>query len=186
MNIRTISAFLVITFAAFFASGCVKEGPVGPRGPSGPAGLNGADGASAVISSPWYTPTAWSYDSNNKEYYFDVTNSEITQDIVENGVILAYCSLPNDVYQSAVRQMPAYALGCNWDYLIPDYGSIEFLTDAVATPGTSGYSFRFVLVPASVLLTKSAPVKSKSVLDMKETLKNMSYSEVCKMFNIKE
>jgi len=148
-------------------------------GEKGPAGRDGLDGNANVISSPWYTPNSW--NGQTGDWYFDVSNSAISQDIVESGVILAYVSLPDDVYPAAVRPLPAYALGCNWDYLIPDYGEIEFLSDALTKPGTSGYSFRFILIPASQSL-KSTAAGSYTA----EELKKMSYLEVCRKFGIPE
>jgi hypothetical protein len=174
MKIKTITISLLIGLSAFVWTSCVKEGPIGPQGPAG------VDGNANVIASPWYTPNSWNYDNATLEYYFDVSNSAITSDIVENGAILAYASLPNDVYPYAVRPLPAYALGCDWDFLIPDYGSIEFTTDAASTPGTSGYSFRFILIPSSYTLTKSTRLKSIS------DLKNMPYQDVCKLLGIQE
>jgi hypothetical protein len=173
MKIKSIAILLGIALTSFIWTGCVKEGPIGPEGP---AGLD-----AEVTTSPWYTPTAWTWDNNNSEWFFDVSNAAITSDIVEHGVILAYVSLPNDVYPNAVRAMPAYALGCNWDYLIPDYGQIEFSTDAVAKPGTTGYQFRFVLIPSNFIL-KSTKLKSTRISD----LKTMPYEDVCNLLGIQK
>jgi hypothetical protein len=172
MKTKLIVLSLLIASTIFVWNGCT--------GPEGPAGYDGKDGADAnVISSPWYKPDTW--HSAPDAWYFDVQSSYITQDIVENGIILAYVSLPDDVYANAVRPLPANALGCNWSFLIPDYGSIEFMCDAIEQPGIDHYLFRFILVPASTLL-KSSKLKSTQVTD----LKNMPYKDVCKIFGIKE
>ena len=147
----------------------------------GPAGL---DGNANVTASPWYSPTAWNGSTGN--WYFEVKNSAISQDIVERGAILAYVSLPGDLYNDyTVRPLPAYAIDANWDFLLPNdgklYGIIEFTSDMLNTPGTSGYNFRFILISSNYTL-KSASLTSPGLSD----LKKMSYKEVCKLFNIQE
>ena len=164
-TITVLSTMLLVT-GLILLNGCVKEGPAGPSGNAN------------VIYSQWYTPTAW--NGQTGDWYFDISNTGISQDIVEHGIILAYASLPGDIYPAAVRPLPAWALGCNWDYLIPDYGQIEFTSDALTKPGTTGYSFRFVLVPANNIL------KSSGNSSYAEHLKNMTYLEICKKFGIPE
>ncbi len=175
MKFRTIFFNLLIAMSALLWTGCNQEGP------QGPAGL---DGNANVIASQWITPTVW--NGQTGDWYFDVTNSAISQDIVESGVILAYISLPGDLYNDfTVRPLPAYALEANWDFLLPNdgqtYGTIEFTTDMIDIPGTSGYNFRFILIPSSISL-KSASLNTTSVSD----LKKMTYQEVCKSLGIKE
>ena len=176
MKAKLIFLTLFVATTVLTWSGCGKEGPAGRDGING---TNGLDGNANVISSPWYTPTAW--NGQTGDWYFDVSNSAITQNIVEGGVILAYVSLPGDTYASAVRPIPAYALGSNWDFLIPDYGQIEFLNDALTKPGTTNYFFRFILIPASTSL-KSTAGNTYSA----DELRKMSYIEVCKKFGIPE
>jgi len=170
-TITSISNLLVISTLLFW-TGCVKEGPAGRDG------TNGLNGNANVISSPWYHPVDWT--GQTSDWYFQVSNSAINQDIVENGVILAYASLPGDIYAAAVRPMPCWAIGANWDFLIPDYGLIEFTSDAPTKPGTTGYSFRFILIPASNFL------KSTQKIKVIEELRKMSYIEVCKKYGIPE
>jgi hypothetical protein len=160
---------LALSIPIFFSS-CSKEGP---------AGRDGKDGNANVIYSQWYTPTAW--NGQTGDWYFDVTNSEISQDVVEAGVVLAYVSLPGDIYASAVRPLPAYAIGANWDFLIPDYGQIEFTSDALTRPGTAGYYFRFVIIPSNISLKSS-----NSATPNADELRKMSYIEVCKKYGIPE
>jgi hypothetical protein len=169
---------LLLASSLLILSSCGEKGPAGRNGIDGQDGIDGVDGNANVIYSPWITPTVW--NGQTGDWYFDVSNSAISQDIVESGVILAYVSLPDDIYASAVRPLPAYALGCNWDYLIPDYGEIEFLCDALNKPGTANYYFRFVLIPSNI------PLKSSAASYTAEDLKKMSYLEVCKKFGIPE
>lgn len=177
MKIKTLTLTLLVATSAVLWTGCGK----GPVGPMGPAGYDGKD--ANVISSPWITPAsnAWTYDNVTKEYYYDIADNEITQDIVENGVVLAYMTSPDDIPTNSVRPLPAYAMGCDWTFLIHSYGSIEITSNAIANPGNVDISFRYILIPATIYL-KSTKLKSKSIVE----LKNMPYEEVCSMFGIKQ
>ncbi len=133
-----------------------------------------------VYYSEWITPSAWLGESG--DWYFSVDAPELTADIVEKGVILAYAALDGDIYEAAVRPLPAYAVDANWDFLIPDYEIIEFTSDMIAQPVTAGNNFRFITIPGNSTMFKSA-----SMGKMTETeLKSMSYKDVCKLFNIPE
>lgn len=174
MKAKTI-IYSFVAFSMLVFYGCSQQGP------QGPAGL---DGNANVTASPWYSPTAW--DGSAGDWYFDITNTAISKDIVESGAILAYVSLPGDLYNDyTVRPLPTYAIGANWDFLLPNdgqsYGTIEFTSDMANMPGTSGYNFRFILISSNYLL-KSASLSSPGLND----LKKMSYKEVCKLFGIKE
>ncbi len=171
------SFFLTLaSLSILFFSACVKEGPAGRDGLDGEDGL---DGNANVIYSQWYTPNAWNGETG--DWYFQVASNSLSQDVVEAGVILAYTSLPGDLYPAAVRPLPAYAIGANWDFLIPDYGMIEFTSDAISQPGTNDYYFRFVVIPSNIAL-KSTAAKE----EFKKQLLQMSYLEVCKKYNIPE
>jgi hypothetical protein len=173
MKTRLSVLTLLIVSAVLLLTSCGKDGR------DGKDGINGTNGLDAeVYYSPWFHPT-WVGQTN--DWYFDVADPAISQDIVEAGVILAYVSLPGDLYPAAVRQLPAYALGCNWDYLIPDYGQIEFMSDASAVPGSSDYYFRYILIPGNIPLKSTAGIKYNA-----DELKKMSYLEVCKKFGIPE
>lgn len=166
-------AYLIVAAIALIVSGCQKDGT------QGPAGLDGQD--ATVFYSEWFTPSAWLGTSG--DWYFDASAPDLTQDMVENGIILAYVWLAGDLYDaSSVRPLPAYAVGANWSFLVHQYGSIEFTSDMTLKPGTTDNRFRFIAVPGTIPALKSASLKGKSIQD----LKNMSYNEVCKLLNIPE
>ena len=142
----------------------------------GPAGQD-----ATVYYSEWVTPSDWS--GTTGDWYFDVNAPDLTENIVENGVVLAYVSLAGDLYDAtSVRPLPAYAVGANWSFLIHQYGSIEFTCDMTLKPSTIGNNFRFVAIPGTTITLKSALLKNKSV----QELRNMPYRDVCKLFNIPE
>jgi len=136
--------------------------------------------ATTIYYSEWITPSAWLGESG--DWYFNVDAPELTADIVERGVILTYAALDGDIYDAAVRPLPAYAVGANWSFLIPDYEIIEFTSDMVAKPVTAGNNFRFIAIPGNTDSLKSASLENYNEIE----LRSMTYKEVCKLFNIPE
>ncbi len=168
--------FLFMAVSAFMFAGCQKDGPQGPQGPQGPAGQN-----ATVYYSEWFSPVAWSGGSG--DWYFAASAPDLTEGIVENGVVLAYAWLADDVYGgSSVRPLPAYAVGANWSFLIHEYGSIEFTSDMFGPPLTSGNKFRFIAIPGTIPALKSGTPGYRS----NQELRQMSYKEICSLFNIPE
>ncbi len=159
--------FLLAAFSFLLLTGCTKEGPAGKD--------------ATVYYSEWFYPSEWSGESG--DWYFTANAPDLTEDIVERGVILAYAWLDGDVYDSnAVRPLPAYAVGANWSFLISEYGSIEFTCDMVDLPATEGNSFRFIAIPGTKTAAKSASAAGYSVQD----LRKMSYRQICELFDIPE
>ena len=170
------SIYLIIVFTTLFFSGCKDEAIQGPVGPAGQDGLD-----ATVYYSEWFSPTEWSGESG--DWYFDASAPDLKEDIVENGLILAYVWLSDDLYEGmAVRPLPAYAVGANWSFLIPDYESIEFTCDMITRPLSSENKFRFIAIPGTIPALKSASSKNKK----EQELRSMTYQEVCKLFNIPE
>ncbi len=79
----------------FFVSLLVTLGCEGPEGPTGP---KGKDGNANVHSSVWQvtSTSSWTYNSSNFSYIVSISDDIITQDIVDNGVVLVY--MQNNVY----------------------------------------------------------------------------------------
>ena len=159
-----------MAFSTVLFSGCNNKG------------LDGLDGQNAsVYYSEWITPTAWLGTSG--DWYFDVNAPDLTTNIVENGLVLGYVWLAGDLYNAtAVRPLPAYAVGANWSFLIHQYGSIQFTSDMISKPLTSGNKFRFIAIPGTISTLKSALLKDSR----EQELRNMSYKDVCKLFSIPE
>jgi hypothetical protein len=176
MKTKNKSIYLLLAFSMLVFTRCKNEGVPGPAGQDG---LNGQD--ATVYYSEWFSPSAWSGTSG--DWYFDANAPDLTENIVENGVILAYVWLADDLYEgTAVRPLPAYAVGANWSFLIHQYGSIQFTSDMIVIPLTSDNKFRFIAIPGTIVALKSASLKNKS----EEELRSMSYQDVCKLFNIPE
>lgn len=169
MKTKIKITYLLIAFALVTFTGCGKEG------------TPGADGENAAVYySEWFTPTSWS--GSTGDWFFSASAPDLTQENVENGVVLAYVWLAGDVYSStAIRPLPAYAVGANWSYLIHEYGNIEFTSDMIARPLTT-HKFRFVVIPGTSAALKSAATKYPT----QSALLNMPYAEACQLFDIKD
>jgi len=173
MKTKITIIYLLLAFAILGFTSCSDQGEPGP------AGLDGLD--ATVYYSQWITPTAWLGTSG--DWYFDVNAPDLTADIVENGAILAYVWLAGDLYDAtSVRPLPAYALDTNWSFLIHQYGSIEFTSDMISKPLTTGNKFRFIAIPGNIETLKSASFKNIN----EAKLRSMSYKDVCKLYNIPE
>lgn len=82
---KFLSVALLIASASIFSS-CAKEGPAGP---AGTAGTNGKDGNANVKSQSYFiTGSEWTYATG--EATLTKQMSQITQDIVNNGVVSVY------------------------------------------------------------------------------------------------
>ncbi|HZL08590.1 MAG TPA: hypothetical protein VFC65_01215 [Prolixibacteraceae bacterium] len=173
MKAKITTIYLFFAFSILIFTGCQNEGT------QGPAGLDGQN--AAVYYSEWFSPSDWS--GNSGDWYFDAIAPDLTADVVENGVILAYVWLADDIYEgTTVRPLPAYAVGANWSFLVHEYGSIQFTSDMDIVPLTTGNSFRFIAIPGTDPALKSASLKNKS----EQELRDMPYKDVCKLFNIPE
>lgn len=171
MKTKISTIFLSVAISILLFAGC--------KGKDGDPGLDGQN--ATVYYSEWFSPASWSGSSG--DWYFDASAPDLTQDIVETGVVLAYVWLAGDIYDAnSVRPLPAYAVDANWSFLIPEYGSIEFITDMVSEPLTAANKFRFIAIPGNTPALKSASLTNKSAAE----LKKMTYKEVCTYFNIPE
>jgi hypothetical protein len=163
----------LITFTCIAISGC------GDEVTTGPAGQDGQD--ATVYYSDWFSPAEWSGASG--DWYFTAFSPDLTEDIVERGVVLSYAWLKGDFYESSsVRPLPAYAVGANWSFLIHEYGAIEFTCDMIAEPATSENYFRFIALPGTIPASTSASASTYN----EQELRNMSYREIVDLFDIPE
>ncbi len=119
MQKQRLFSSLVIIFAtiSILAAGCSKTGPAGATGPTGPAGPQGAPGpqgpegnANVLVDTFTLTNSQWAY---NSQYYFettpgsyteyftryhDVTDSAVTQSILNTGEVMVFF-VPDDRQQ---------------------------------------------------------------------------------------
>ena len=172
---KKLTKILMIAVIAIMAS-CTKEGPQGPAGtngatgPAGPIGPEGPIGNANVMYSDWFDAGAWTTSTTGSEkFYFDRPEAKITQAILDNGVVLAYTKLISD--GSNIRALPANtATSTFWNYILT-VGNIRFTTNLASTPRPTN-KFRYVIIPSTTHLRVAKP------------LTQMSYDEVCELYNI--
>lgn len=157
-TLKFLSAALLITSASIFSS-CAKEGPAGPAGPVGSAGTDGKDGkdgnANVKSSSYFITGSEWTFSAG--EATLTKQMSQITSDIVTNGMVMVYAKPENS---SAWEALPTSFGYNNGDVLSLGY-SIEvgklslywsWNTPATLTAADIGNNdFKVVVISGSAL-----------------------------------
>ena len=161
---------LMITFSLLFINTSCE-------GEDGKDGINGQDGNSSVITSGWSTPDSDSYSVTvtNQAYFFlelDLPAPEITQEILDNGVVLVYARLnayPDTVWSdNQVGLLPITIMsGANSITQIDTWaanisvGNIKIhITNpeqvyTFHTDEDDPSSFRYVIIPSIDLISKS-------------------------------
>jgi hypothetical protein len=149
----------------------------GPKSSAGWGTPINLKGTANVIYSGWFE--AGSYiNSGTQSAYVEKTAPAISQEIIDEGVVLAYTKLISD--NGFVRPLPATTFDINdaiWNYVIPGAGSIRFTVKTIdggniSPAGTNQY--RYVIIPGGVSLNK------------KKTLKQMPYKEIKKRFGLQD
>ncbi|HQV77359.1 MAG TPA: hypothetical protein PLJ42_03230 [Chitinophagales bacterium] len=108
---------------------------------------------------------------------FTVSAPKISQEILDKGVVLAYCRLYND--NNLTRKLATTTIEdgylCVWDYALSK-GSVQFIQTSGNPKGipaiSSNHKFRYVIIPSVRHVRLSKPITQ------------MSYDEVCTLFNI--
>ncbi|HNE50768.1 MAG: hypothetical protein U0T31_10630 [Chitinophagales bacterium] len=109
--------------------------------------------------------------------YFHVIAAGVTQEVLDKGVVLAFCKLEND--NNLTRSLPTTTMINNfisiWDFVL-EKGKVHFMQTTGNPMGVLPISnknkFRYVIISATKHVRLSKP------------LKEMSYDEVCEMFGI--
>lgn len=205
------SLSLLILSVIFIAVSCTKEGPEGPvgaQGAQGPAGTPGATGAAGapgstgpagptgtanVIYSAWFSFSAadWadsSITNNGSAKRAIKLAPSLSAAVINQGVILSYLAFSADPSQ-AFYTLPWTIPGPTPVIVgyLPVTGKIVYYmvnlngSNPGFTPPTS-FSWRYVLIPGGVAGGKmmSGPAQGMTV----DQLKNLSYKEVARMYNI--
>ena len=160
-------------------------GPTGPAGPTGPVGPQGPTGTANVIYSAWFTLTGW-HDSTMldqglcKVDYRDAVG--ITASTISNGVVLAY--LAPSAASTFAYAMPWLATSSNPNIILsyrPSVGRMVFYNLQINSVAggivpSAAYVYRYVIIPGGVLGGRG--------INTAQQLQNMTYQQVCSLFNI--
>jgi hypothetical protein len=183
MSNYSLSLFL---FISILMVSCQKGdtgpvGPVGPAGPTGPQGPQGATGTTNVIYSDWLSVSAEEWKDTTmanvtRAQRVIKTASALTQNIIDNGVILVY--LNNDVtnyYQLPFTYNINPARVHNYIPLVGKFIFYEYATNGSGGLTSTTNKYRYILIPGSIK-TNGRTLNWSS----------MNYKEVCKSLSIPE
>jgi Collagen triple helix repeat (20 copies) len=128
------------------------DGADGRDGVDGEDGFDGQDGNANVIFSDWFAPT-WTVPSTFAAFVHPVP--DITQEILDTGVVLVYADMFNHIYP-----LPISFIGDGnpkeFNFWL-DLGALRIWftaeTDLTPDPDTR---FRYILIPGSTAIAKSA------------------------------
>lgn len=143
-----------------------EEGPQGSQGPAGDQGPTGEDGNANVIASDWITPTAYilTEDVFGIDYIeHDLSAPEITQEIINSGVVLVYGKLngysaplwPTDQISLMPIVITYIQNGATqtdtWTAILsPANVKIRFVNSTnLYTTLVKNHSFRYIVIPSS-------------------------------------
>ena len=188
INLKLIRSFFSVLFVASLMMACSKDGQdgaIGPRGPEGPSGPQGDQGEQAdpgtanVIYSPW-TASGFETPIDNSFGSFTIDAPELTEDIVDNGVVLVYGIDQVD----DIHPLPVTLYGIlsneNYSFRFEAPGSLEIDVNEINGNDVNfpymHNVYRYVIIPGSI------PTTSKTALKMDYT--KMSYVEIAERFDI--
>jgi hypothetical protein len=192
----------VLTVSALLFSCKGTEGPAGPAGADGPAGPAGPAGSANVIYSAWFninTPTAataWRDTADltlGGSRYGVKTASAVTQQILDQGVILSYVKWVSGGTTLIEQQSLPWS-----DYLSPNQFALNFTpkvgklyyylyttnggTGAFNSTAMSGIQFRYVIIPGGVAASRitSGPAAGYTIAQ----LRALTYNQALALLNI--
>ncbi len=134
---------VLMAAATMLFSGCAKDGDTGPAGPAGQDGNANVKSLTFTI-----TPGQWQTTSAQNKYV-EITVPEITQDILDNGMIITYfktngtlVQLPFTVYSGTIplSQIPSFELG---------KAAVDLLTNTSGTISTPSTNYEYKVVISS-------------------------------------
>ncbi|MFT3750234.1 MAG: hypothetical protein QM768_18095 [Agriterribacter sp.] len=174
-------------------TGCKKDGKQGEQGPPGTAN---------VRYSEWFTPAQ--YQSNMvfgiRNFSFDKPVTEISQAIIDSGTVLTFGKMLG--YSSSIwpvdrtAQLPILLTYVQsgtsqtdtWSaFVTPGNLRINFTNSVnTYTAIATTHQFRYIIIPGGQKVGKSSNGKSISLKQRESNFNQLSYQEICRMFNIPE
>ncbi|NGP87217.1 collagen-like protein [Fodinibius halophilus] len=188
-NVKLMALSLVVGLAMIV--GCEgPQGSEGPEGPQGPQGPKGDDGTANVIYSDWHNADTWKPAEffGDSVRHFDMVTSDLTQEIVDQGVVKVYVDFQN---VEAIYQLPfsgdvaGFLDGLQlYHKVLPDTVRVEVFdkNNPNSDPGSfsSDNRFRYVLIPGG----QASSGSSSKVNPNRGVWEDMSYEELQQRFDI--
>lgn len=198
-RLELYTKLIALCFASLLLSNCDgdtgpeglqgPQGEIGSQGPQGQPGNDGRDGNANIISSPWFFINPW--EGTAKNYSYLKSAPEVTQEIIDNGVVLAYTKLAGG--GGKVRPLPTIigsgANEYNFQFNISKPQEIEFTSNLDGSISNAS-EFRYVVIPQGVASksnngTISQPLyRLNNQLYTLDELKAMSYKEISLKLNL--
>ena len=179
-ELKLICAGVLIACLHF---GCSK----GKDGAQGPPGATGPPGTANVVYSSWFlTGNGWETTGANSYRafaLFDKAAAQITQPVIDSGVVLAYMKgdpntgLANEVFPLPYSVRVDSVVTDLWDFVLNSPGNIRFLYKSgnpLTTVELAGISFRYVIIPGGTFGGRMLNPRT------------MTYEEVCQAYGIPE
>jgi hypothetical protein len=120
-----------------------STGATGATGATGQTGATGATGAVNIIYSDWFTVEVNDWEiTNNFRIDYDLATNDITQAIVDNGVVLAYLKQGGNVFPLPV----SFSTGTQHQYY---YGlnNIHFYAQNDVAIVPQDFTYRYIIIP---------------------------------------
>jgi hypothetical protein len=178
------AAWLLLCVALVTLS-CAK-GDTGPTGPTGPAG------SANVIYSDWYSPATWVAESEygTAQRTYTMTDTLLTQEIVDRGVVLVYMRFvglnPAIVQLPCTFADPAYSFSFRASAGTVKVVYYDIAAQTSTPPAIPSYNqVRYVLIPGGVIASAMQTNGSTHEQEFAR-LNSMSYSQVCRRYEISE
>jgi len=190
---RLAQAVIICISYSILVIACKKgdNGPAGATGPAGPKGDSGVAGTANVMYS------AWQFANSVSDTTIDATSMDVEyipappldSSILTRGAVLVYFSLGGTTYPLPYTSN-AGGTGSTVNFL-PLFKKIaitRFAFDNSLIGFSSALQFRYIIIPGGVAVSKSNIAKkgqaSDTGLPAVETLKKMSYDEICRTLSI--
>jgi len=185
---KLFSTFITVLTVGSLLSGCGKDGsigPAGPQGPQGPQGVAGAAGAQGgtgqtgsanVIYSPWITLPKGVLVENL--WYFDIPIPQLTQDHVNNGVLMAYIGDTGESFALPFTEGDPKGQGTSW--FVNWHANQKKMTLNVRPIGTIPPTWaslsvlvkiRYIIIPGSIKTSISPKVNLNDYNEVKNYFK---------------
>ncbi len=169
-----------------------EPGSQGEQGEQGEPGEDGTGGSTEIIYSDWI-PAVYDGDPNTESLVqFVIDTPEITDDIINSGVILVYSSTTNDGGDVYVKSLPIDSISISYSFRISQNSgaSASIIITIRRLDGNPigdylfSESYKYVAIPSGA--SGGGPIVAGTTAKSKEDYTKMSYEKIKTVFNIPE
>jgi hypothetical protein len=157
----------IIAIVALFtiaALGSCSKGDKGDTGPQGATGANGTNGNANVTAYNFTaTPSNWSWDASNNDYWATVAASEVTSSVVATGEISLFMSWDNTTWYPCPYSYFASGVYMIYSYAYATGNVYLYISNALGSTFTlpNEVYYKMVIIPASQRVAGGSAVNWK-------------------------